>query len=231
MKPQGRVAQLVHRDNLMTSMGLGGLIHLWGIAGSGKTLLAVALAADVSKHARVEWINTDGKKSFVSYLKRNIVASGGHLDNVSITMTDDQSELLELIQALPKTDLPSLIVIDPITRVLDLARDDPTLWGREIVEDVLPTLAGMVTTNDLAIVITSESRMLEDSGNRAVYHNTIAKWIGHDLCLNRDLSGSLTHIVRKIEDVEQETAQLRVDQTGILEIILSIFPPRVSEGA
>jgi len=215
----------------MTSLDLGGLIHLWGTAGSGKTLLSVALASDVSKHAKVEWINTDGKKSFVSYLKRNIVASGGHSENVTITMTGDQSELLDLIQALPKTDLPSLIVIDPITRVLDLARDDPTLWGREIVEDVLPTLAGMVTTNDLAIVITSESRMLEDSGNRAVYHNTIAKWIDHDLCLNRDLSGSLTHIVRKIEDAEQETAQLRVDQTGILEIIPSIFPPRVSEGA
>ena len=89
----------------------------------------------------------------------------------------------------------------------------------------------MVTANDLAIVITSESRMLEDSGNLAVHHNTMAKWIDHDLCLNRDLSGSLTQIVRKIEDAEQETAQLRVDQTGILEIIPSIFPPRVSEGA
>jgi len=225
------VAQLVHKSDLMASLDLGGLIHLWGTAGSGKTLLAVALATDVSKHARVEWINTDGKKSFVRYLKRNIEASGGRSDNVTITMTDDQSELIELIRALPKTDLPSLIVIDPITRVLDLARDDPTLWGREIVEDVLPTLAGMVTANDLSIVITSESRMLEDSGNRAVHHNTIAKWIDHDLCLNRELSGSLTHIVRKVEDAEQETAQLRVDQTGVLEIIPGIHPTRISEGA
>ncbi|MGY5879081.1 MAG: AAA family ATPase [Candidatus Thorarchaeota archaeon] len=214
----------------MTSLGLGGFIHLWGTAGSGKTLLAVALAADISKYAKVEWINTDGKKSFVRYLKRNIEASGGRSDNVTITMTDDQPELLELIQTLPGSDLPSLIVIDPITRVLDLARDDPTLWGREIVEDVLPTLAGMVTANDLAIVITSESRMLEDFETRAVHHSTITKWIDHDLCLNRDMSGSLTHIVRKIEDVEQETAQLRVDQTGVLEIIPSIYPPRVSEG-
>ena len=224
------MAQLVSRSSLMTSLGLGGLIHLWGTAGSGKTLLAVALASDVSKHARVEWINTDGKKSFVSYLKRNIAACGGQADNVAITMTDDQSELLELIRTLPYSSLPSLIVIDPITRVLDLARDDPTLWGREIVEDVLPTLAGIATTNDLAIVITSESRMLDDSENHAVHHNTIAKWIDHDLCLNRDMSGSLTHIVRKLEDTEQETAQLRVDQTGVLEIIPKIFHPRVSEG-
>ena len=213
----------------MSSLGLGGLIHLWGSAGSGKTLLAVALASDVSKHARVDWINTDGKKSFVSYLKKNIEATGGQADNVTITMTGDQTELLELIRTLPDTDLPSLIVIDPITRVLDLARNDPILWGREIVEDVLPTLAGMVLANDLSIVITSESRMLEDSGNRAVHHNTIMKWIDHDLCLNRDMSGLRTHIVKQLEDSEEETAQLRVDQSGVLEIIPGIFHPKATE--
>ena len=222
---------LVSNISLMTSLGLRGFIHLWGSAGSGKTLLACALAGDASKYGRVEWINTDGKKSFVSYLKRNIDASGGEVENVTITMTDDQSEIIELIRTLPDSDLPSLIVIDPITRVLDLARDDPTLWGRDIVEDVLPTLASIVSTNDLSIVITSECRMLEDSGNHAVLHNTITKWIDHDLWLNRDASGSLTHIVRKTEDTEQETAQLRVDPTGFLEIIPRFSPSRVSEGA
>ena len=54
MKPQRRVALLVSDTPLMTSLDLGGLIHLWGAAGSGKTLLAVALASDVSKTARVE---------------------------------------------------------------------------------------------------------------------------------------------------------------------------------
>lgn len=219
------------RSSLMTSLGLRGLVHLWGSAGSGKTLLACGLAGDASKHGRVEWINTDGKKSFVSYLKRNIDTSGGKVENVTITMTGDQPELLELIRTLPDSNLPSLIVIDPITRVLDLARGDPTLWGREIVEDVLPTLAGIVSSNDLDIVITSESRMLGDSGNRAVHHNTIVKWIDHDLYLNRDLSGSLTHIVRKNEDTEQETAQLRVDDSGVLTIIPRIVHSRVSEGA
>ena len=218
------------RSSLMASLGLRGFVHLWGRAGCGKTLFACALAGDASKHGRVEWINTDGKKSFVSYLKRNIDASGGKVENVTITMTDDQTELLELIRALPDSNLPSLIVIDPITRVLDLARDDPTFWGQEIVEDVLPTLAGIVSSNDLDIVITSEIRMLGDSGNRAVHHNTITKWIDHDLCLNRDMSGSLTHIIRKNEDTEQETAQLRVDDTGVLTIIPSVFQSRVSEG-
>ena len=224
------MAQLVSNNSLMTSLGLRGLVHLWGSAGSGKTLLACALAGVASKHGRVEWINTDRKKSFVSYLKRNIEASGGKVENVTITMTDNQSELLELIRTLPDSNLPSLIVIDPITRVLDLARNDPTLWGQEIVEDVLPTLAGIVSSNDLDIVITSESRMLGDSGNRAVHHNTITKWIDHDLCLNRDMSGSLTHIIRKNQDTEIETAQLRVDDTGVLTIIPSVFHSRVSEG-
>ena len=85
-------------------------------------------------------------------------------------------------------------------------------------------------TNDLAIVITSESRMLNEAGNHAVHHSTIAKWIDHDLCLNRHVSGSYTHIVRKVEDTEEEAAQLRVDETGVLEIIPDCFPPRVSEG-
>lgn len=222
---------LVSRSSLMTSLGLRGFVHLWGSAGSGKTLLACALAGDVSKIGRVEWINTDRKKSFVSFLKRNIDASGGKVENVTITMTDDQSELLELIRTLPDTNLPSLIVIDSITRVLDLARDDPTLWGQEIVEDVLPTLAGIVSSNELDIVITSESRMLEDSSNRAVHHNTITKWVDHDLCLNRDMSGSLTHIIRKNEDNEQETAQLRVDDSGTLTIIPRVFHSQVSEEA
>lgn len=229
MKPQRKVTLLVSSSSLMTSLELGGLIHFWGPAGCGKTLLAVALASDVSRYARVEWINTDRKKSFVSYLKNNIAASGGSPQNVSITMIDSQTELLELIRKLPESDLPSLLVIDPITRALDLGRENPTLWGRELVEDVLPTLAGLTTTNDLAVIITSESRMLDDSNNHAVYHSTIAKWIDHDLCLNRELSGSRTHIVRKIEDSEQETAQLRVDHLGILEIIPRIYRTQVSE--
>jgi DNA replication protein DnaC len=213
----------------MASLGLGGLIHLYGPAGSGKTLLAVALASDVSKHSRVEWICTDGKKSFVSYLKNNITASDGSPEKVSITIVEGQTELLELIRKLPESDLPSLLVIDPITRVLDLGRENPTMWGRELVEDVLPTLAGLSTANDLAVVITSESRMLDDSNNHAIHHSAISKWIDHDLCLNRDMSGSRTRIVRRSEDIDQETALLKVDQSGILEIIPRFFRTKVSE--
>ena len=213
----------------MNSLGLGGLIHLWGTAGSGKTLLAVALASDVSRYARVEWINTDGKRSFVKHLKTNVNAFGGNPDNVSITMTDTQKELLTVIDTLPSLELPGLIVIDPLTRVLDLARNDPTLWGREIVEDVLPTLAGLIHEQDLAIIITSESRMLQDSETSPVHYKTISKWIDHDLCLNRDLSDSLTHVIQRTDDVEKETARLKLDKTGVLAIIPTLAHPRISE--
>jgi hypothetical protein len=211
-------------------LGLRGLIHLCGTAGSGKTLLAVAIASDVSRYARVEWINTDGKRSFVNHLKTNVRAIGGNPDNVTITMTDNQKELLTVIETLPALELPGLIVIDPLTRVLDLARKDPTLWGREIVEDVLPTLAGLLHENDLAIIITSESRMMKDSETSPVHYNTISKWIDCDLCLNRDLSDSLTHIIKRTGDIENETARLRLDTTGVLEIIPTLIHQRISEG-
>ena len=217
------------KSEMMASLNLGGLIHFWGPAGCGKTLLAVALASDVSKLERVDWINTDGKKSFVSYLKANIASAGGRPENVTISMIDTQSELLEVIENLPKSELPALLVIDPITRVLDLGRENPTLWGRELVEDVLPTLAGLVAANDIAIIITSESRMVEESKTQPIHHQTIAKWIDHDLCLSRELSSSKTRITRKLEDSEQETAQLRVDSSGLLQIIPRIYHNPVME--
>ena len=213
----------------MSSLNLRGLIHFWGPAGCGKTLLAVALASDVSKQARIDWINTDGKKSFVNYLKANIASTGGRPENVTISMVDTQAELLDVIETLPMSELPALLVIDPITRVLDLGRENPTLWGRELVEDVLPTLAGLVASNDIAIIITSESRMVEESKTQPIHHETISKWLDHDLCLSRDISSSNTHIKRKFQDSVQETAELRVDSSGLLQIIPRIYRNPIME--
>ena len=217
---------------LMEALGLRGLIHLWGDAGSGKTLFAVALACDVSRNRRVEWINTDAKKSFVSHLKRNASASGGRMENITVTFTEDQAELCKLIEELPGAIADvSLVVIDPITRVLDLARDNPILWGREIIEDVLPTLTGIVNQHSIDIIITSESRMMRDSTNHAVHHGSISRWADFDLCTSRSMGRPHSQISKFSEDGLKELASMRIDGRGVIEVVPQIALPTASRGA
>jgi predicted ATP-dependent serine protease len=209
----------VYNAPLLEALELRGLIHIWGDAGSGKTLLAVAIACDASKHSRVEWINSDAKKSFVTHLKKNISASGGRIENITINLTESRSELNALIDDLPRIlNEPSVVIIDPITRVLDMAREDPVLWGREIIEEVLPTLSGIVAHKNVDIIIISESRMMEDSTNQAVHHRTISRWVDRDICLERNMHGSQTKISRLTDDGSQELAVMKVDSNGIIEI-------------
>ncbi len=215
----------------MDALGLRGLIHLWGDAGSGKTLFAVALACDVSRNHRVEWINTDAKRSFISHLKKNAVASGGKTENIAVTFTEDHTELCTLIEGLPSAIADvSLVIIDPITRVLDLARHNPVLWGREIIEDVLPTLTGIVTQNNIDIIITSESRMMQDSTNHAVHHNSISRWADHDLCMTRSTDKPYSQVSRFSEDGMKELASMRIDNRGVIEVVPQMVLPTASRG-
>ncbi|MFW9960381.1 MAG: hypothetical protein ACFFDV_05150 [Candidatus Thorarchaeota archaeon] len=212
--------QLAFNTPILNALGLGGLIHVWGNAGSGKTLFAVSLASDVSKYSRVEWINTDAKKSFVAHLKKNVIESGGRMENITVTLTESRSELRGLIDDLPRTLVnTSLVIIDPITRVLDMAREDPILWGRELVEEVLPILTGIASKTSIDIVIISESRMMENSKNQAVHHNSITRWIDHDLFLSRNMNGTQSQIFRMSENGLQEIAVMNLVSNGILEVI------------
>ena len=215
----------------MDALGLRGLIHLWGDAGSGKTLFAVALACDASRNHRVEWINTDAKKSFVSHLKKNAIASGGKMENITVTFTEDQAELCTLIEGLPRAIAGvSLVVIDSITRVLDLTRDNPVLWGREIIENALPTLTGIVTHNNIDIIITSESRMMQDSTNHAIHHNTISRWADFDLCMTRSMGKPHSQVSRFSQDGMKELASMRIDSRGVIEVVPQMVLPTVSGG-
>jgi predicted ATP-dependent serine protease len=210
----------VYKAPLLAALNLGGLIHVWGSAGSGKSLLAVALASDVSKESRVEWINTDAKKSFVTHLKQNILGTGGRIENITVTFTENCSELLAVIDDLPNiVKDTSLIIIDPITRVLDMTRQDPILWGREIIEEVLPTLTGIVSKNDVDIIIISESRMMDDSSNQAVHHKAISKWVDHDLCLTRNMNATQSQVLRMSDDGLQELAVMELGSNGTIEVI------------
>jgi hypothetical protein len=213
----------VYSTSLLTALGLGGLIHLWGDAGSGKSLLAVALASDVSKNSNVEWINTDAKKSFVTHLKKNILGIGGKIENITVTFSENRSELRALIDSLPRTlKDTSLVVIDPITRVLDMAREDPILWGREIIEEVLPTLTGIVSQKHVNIIIISESRMMDDSSNQAVHHNSISRWVDHDLWLTRSMNATQSQVLKMSDDGFQELAIMKLNSNGAIEVIPQI---------
>lgn len=217
--------------NPLNPLGLSGLIHLWGIGGAGKTLFAVAIASEISKYSKVEWINADGKKSFVTQLKKNVVSQNGKPENIVITLIQDSKALVDEIHSLSKRiNDARLIVIDPITRVLDMARKNPILWGQEIVEDVLPVLAGIVERFNIDIIITSECRLMNGSVNHAVHHETITKWVDHDLHIDRDPTGLFSHVLISSPDIEKETAILRITEDGVLDVIPRVFPSELTEG-
>ena len=213
------VIQQVSKTNLTETLALDGLIHFWGDAGSGKTLFACSIASEVSRYSKVEWINTDSKQSFIPYLKRSIESAGGSIKNVSVTMASDRQEVRDLILGLSRS-LPeqvSLIVIDSITRLLDMAREDPILWGRELFEEALPTLAGIVDEKGVRIIITSESRAMNEVGNLAVHHRTIKKWVDHDILLVRSALEDSTRIMRIIDTPkdQEQIGILRLKEDGI----------------
>jgi hypothetical protein len=215
----------------MNVLGLRGLIHLWGDAGAGKTLLAAALAGDVSKVGHVEWINTNAKMSFVDQIKRNVEFYGGRMDNIAVTITENHKELCSIIESLPDTTSDtSLIVIDPITRVIDMTHSDSTLWCRELIEIVLPTLAGVVFQKETDIIVISENRMLEDSENHAVLHQSISRWIDHDLHLVRSPGTADSQILTSSQDCTEALATMRTDDRGIAEIIPRMVFTSVSKG-
>lgn len=209
--------------HLIDTLALDGLIHLWGDAGSGKTLLACSIASEATRYSKVEWINTDAKQSFIPFLKRSIDSVGGSIQNVSVTMASERNEVRDLILGLPKSlpDGVSLIVIDSITRLLDMAHDDPILWGRELFEEALPTLAGLVDERGVTIILTSESRAMTDSVNLAVHHRAIKKWVGHDIMLARNTLEDSSRIMRVVDglDNREQIGTLRLTDDGIPMVI------------
>jgi preprotein translocase subunit Sss1 len=221
------VNQRVSNPMLTETLALDGLIHLWGDAGSGKTLFACSIAAEVSRYSKVEWINTDSKQSFIPNLKRTIESADGSIQNVSVTMARDRHEARDLILGLSKSfpEGVSLIVIDSITRLLDMAREDPILWGRELFEEALPTLAGIADEKGVRIIITSESRVMSETGNLAVHYRTIKKWVDHDILFVRNALEDSTRIMRVVDAPEDQEliGILRLKGNGI-----PIVQPQIS---
>lgn len=166
---------------------LRGLVHIWGIGGSGKTLLCSAIAARRSREGHVLWFCLDGKYAFIKTLRNMFDAYGGFKDNLTILVTQDGADATETLLTLRERlrDNTKTIVIDPITRVLHMGQRDGSPWGRELIEEVLPTIAALSLSRGITVVVTNQIRELD--GNQVpVYHAAIKKWADLDLRLETD---------------------------------------------
>ncbi|MBD3406883.1 MAG: AAA family ATPase [Candidatus Lokiarchaeota archaeon] len=173
-----------------------GLMHIWGKAGSGKTSLAVALASYASRKGPVEWICTDGKKLFLPQLKKNIIQQRGNIDTVTVQIPqsyhESQQAILNLVEDI--SPLTKCIVIDSITRALDMSHDESQLWGRELIEEVLPTLASLSLARRIQIIITSEIREIPDRGPVPVLHDVINRWSDVELAVRKSVNPRVSEI-------------------------------------
>jgi hypothetical protein len=204
-------------------MGLSGFTHISGIAGSGKTMLAIAIAADASRMSQVEWINTDSKTRFIPHLKATVTYFGGVERNVSVTMADGHKQALETVLSLPMilTPCTSLVVVDPITRVIDMARTDPVLWGQELLEEALPTLAALAKNREIDIIVMSEMRTIPEVGDLPVYSKAISKWADKTVKLCLDSSGKSSSVFIEEDGDYREIAHLEVLEDGACHLSLS----------
>ncbi|MFW9888371.1 MAG: hypothetical protein ACFFER_09325 [Candidatus Thorarchaeota archaeon] len=218
-----REAPLVREYSLRASLELRGIVHVIGHAGSGKTLLATAIAADASRTSHVEWINADSKKRFIPHLKATVKHLGGVESNVSVVMTKGHKQTQDAISELAMTIIPdtSLVVIDPITRVLDMSRSEPILWGQVLIEETLPTLGALSWERGIDIIAVSEMRFHPDIGNRPVFSNEIEKWADSTVKVCRDISGKSSSVSIVENGDCHEVAQLRVLQNGACLLFLS----------
>lgn len=166
---------------ILSQLEIGGLVHIWGTAGAGKTLLALGIAADIAHHSHVLWVNTDGKNSFLPLLRRNV---GSARENVSISLGHGRA--LESVKDIPDIirEDTALVVVDTITRTLDMSRREDVMWGRELFEDVLPTLAGITLTTDCCVIVVSEVRELNGE-SVPVHYASLRKFCEYDILVER----------------------------------------------
>lgn len=194
------------------------LIHIWGSAGSGKTLFAIKQAATASRTGRVEWICTDGKTGFIATLKRNTKASGGQESNIIVTVAQGHADAQKALEEISLRIHPdtTMIVVDTITRVVDMSRGDEVMWGREMIEEMLPILAAKAEQG-VKVLLISEVRYL-DVGLLPVMYDAIARWNPANLHITRGPGRHSTISVPDAQD-EQAIGVLRVDNDGIVYVM------------
>ena len=197
----------------------GGVIHIRGESGTGKTLLATRFAAAVSRSNRVDWLCADGKKAFASALTRNVIHYGGMPSNIMILQPKGHVEARAAIMSLRETVNYNtrLIVIDPVTRVLNLGIRDLEMWDRVLVEEILPTIAGLAAEIHVCFILTSEVRMLDEQ-NVPIHQGIIRKWTDLEIFLERSKTDWTTiNLLDQLEGL-QHIGDMRLTEEGIVEI-------------
>jgi hypothetical protein len=193
------------------------IIHIGGAGGSGKTLLAAELAAWKSRTNSVDWLCADGKRAFIGYLKRAVKSSGGVQSNLILTIADNHQGVLQSILSAHdrlRSDT-ALIIVDPITRVLDMSRKDEIMWGRALFEEALPTLAGLSIQREISLLITSEVRFRGDKTTPVFWEN-LRTWLDADLLIKKQPDSNISEIY-DVTDQEAENllASFTVNEAGL----------------
>jgi hypothetical protein len=197
-------------------LDLNGVTHITGLAGSGKTILTSFIASQVVHDSYVHWVCTDNKYSFISYLKQNTPED--KMPNVHIEIPEDHEQARACILALrDKVTISdvSLVVIDSITRVIDMSHRDALLWGRELEDQVLPTLVALSKVHGIDVILTSESRLVKDKVV-AVFAKQLSKWSDQEFVLKRDYLGKTVRICLGGE--ETPIAYMTRDSSGVVVV-------------
>jgi RecA/RadA recombinase len=219
----------------MTLLGLPipkGLVHVMGLAGSGKTIFAARLAVEASRTGGVEWICNDNKSSVLRYLRSTAEAYQGLLERIYVTFTKNSAEALTAISSLPENLAAedSLVVIDPITHTLDLGNVDSPMWGRELIEDVMPTLASLAKDKGIPILLISQCRYIPDLGVAPIHNATIKKWVDLEILVKRSYGESQSHMEAVTASGMSSTlGTTRLRNSSIVEFHRCLSSTRFSE--
>ncbi len=214
---------------LESLLGESNFLHIWGQAGTGKTLLATALAAQASRLGIVEYINTDGKRSFIRALKRHTSSFGGLTSRIRVTLADGASEAFGAVRSVASSVSPetSMVVVDPITRVLDMSTVDDVMWGQEMMEEVLPSLVALAE-GGIRVLVVSEVRNT-DVGLLPVMYDSVNRWKPRNLRATRG-PGRHSTLMLPTPDGEEVLALMRVDDRGCLWLDYPAGAHILSEG-
>jgi len=158
--------------------------------------------------------------SFVDSLRQNICAVNGKVESITVLTPRGHEEVRDtLLSTGDRIDSSiGMVVVDPITRVLDMAHVEEVMWGRELIEEVMPTLAA-ISMMGVNVLVVSESRCL-DGVTRPVHGDTIRRWASNEMVVERTLGGRVSTVICMDlqSDIEKWKTELVLDEEGMVQL-------------